>query len=100
MVRRRRVRRDDRDDVRAEQRPRGLRPGQRGYDDGGLVDANTAPATVLARLPALGPVLAKRLVTVRDSAGGFSSAGAMAILADLPPSVVEQIRDQLVFSPR
>lgn len=72
----------------------------RGYDDGGLVDVNTAPAALLARLPALGPALAKRLVTVRDSAGGFSSAEEMAILADLPPSVVDQARDRLVFSPR
>lgn len=72
----------------------------RGYDDGGLVDANTAPAAVLARLPALGPSLASQVVTVRDSAGGFSSAEEMAILTDLPPHVVDQVRDRLVFSPR
>ncbi len=72
----------------------------RGYDDGGLVDANTAPAAVLARLPALGPSLAAQVVTVRDSAGGFSSAEEMAILTDLPPHVVDQVRDRLVFSPR
>ncbi|MBA2478701.1 MAG: helix-hairpin-helix domain-containing protein, partial [Sporichthyaceae bacterium] len=71
----------------------------RGYDDGGLVDANTAPAAMLARLSALGPSLAAQ-VTVRDSAGGFSSAEEMAILTDLPPHVVDQVRDRLVFSPR
>ncbi len=46
------------------------------------------------------PVLAAQVVTVRDSAGGFSSAEEMAILTDLPPHVVDQVRDRLVFSPR
>ena len=72
----------------------------RGYDDGGLVDVNTAPATVLALLPGIDAETAQRVLTARDAAGGFTSIEELAVLADLPPTLVDAIRDRAVFSPR
>lgn len=72
----------------------------RGYDDGGLIDVNTAPATVISGLPGLTPDVAQRLVTARDAAGGFSSLEEMVILADLPPTFVNAVGERLVLSPR
>jgi DNA uptake protein ComE-like DNA-binding protein len=72
----------------------------RGYDDGGLVDVNTAPATVLAGLPGVTQPDVERLVAARTAAGGFSSLDEMAILADLAPALVDSLRDRLVLSPR
>jgi hypothetical protein len=72
----------------------------RGYDDGGLVDVNTAPASVLGGLPGLTPEVTQRLVTARDAAGGFSSLEEMVILADLPPTFIDTAADHLVLSPR
>ena len=60
---------------------------KRGYDDGGLVDANSAPAAVLASLPGLTPQLADRIVAAREASSGFTSLEEMTILADLPPAV-------------
>jgi DNA uptake protein ComE-like DNA-binding protein len=72
----------------------------RGYDDGGLIDINTAPAEVLASLPGLSSPEVDRLVSARTAAGGFSSLEEMAILADLPVPLVDTLRDRLVLSPR
>lgn len=72
----------------------------RGYDDGGLVDVNTAPATLLTRLPGLTEPLAQRVVVARAAAGGFTSLEEMAILADLPPGLIDLMRDRVVLSPR
>ncbi len=72
----------------------------RGYDDGGLVDVNSAPATVLVALPGLTPDVTQRLLAAREASGGFTSLEEMTILADLSPSVVDTLRDKLVLSPR
>jgi DNA uptake protein ComE-like DNA-binding protein len=73
---------------------------KRGYDDGGLVDANSAPVAVLATLPGLTRPLAERIVAAREATSGFTSLDEMAILADVPPDVVDTMRDRLVLSPR
>ena len=72
----------------------------RGYDDGGLVDVNTAPVTVLMSLPGLTKTEVDRLDAARAAAGGFVSLEEMAILADLPLPLVDLLRDRLVLSPR
>jgi len=72
----------------------------RGYDDGGLVDVNTAPTALLVRLPGLTELDAERLVAARTAAGGFTSVEEMAVLADLPMLLVDRLRDRLVLSPR
>ena len=49
--------------------------------DGGLVDVNSAPADVIARLPHADERLAERIVTVRDRVGGFSSVRDLGLVA-------------------
>ncbi len=71
----------------------------RQYDDGGLVDVNSAPPAVLASLPGMTPQLVERVVDVRASHGGFTSAEELALAADLPPQLTAEIADHSVYLP-
>jgi hypothetical protein len=73
---------------------------ERDFPDGGLVDVNHVSATVLARETALPGELARRIVEVRDEAGGFSSREDLELLADIAPRRLDPVADQLVFLPR
>ncbi|MEU8800683.1 helix-hairpin-helix domain-containing protein [Spirillospora sp. NPDC048819] len=70
---------------------------ERSYDDGGLVDINHAPASVLAEIPGMTHELAERIVRIRSDTGGFISAEEVATLADLPPVLTPQIAEYGVF---
>jgi DNA uptake protein ComE-like DNA-binding protein len=72
----------------------------RGYDDGGLVDVNTAPPAVIMALTGVPHEELAKIMRARDAAGGFTSIEEMAVLADLAPSLVDGLRERLVFSPR
>lgn len=72
----------------------------RGYDDGGLVDVNTAPLAVLAQLPGMTAPIAERIIAAREATSGFSSLEEMTILADLPATFVDAAAERLVLSPR
>lgn len=72
----------------------------RGYDDGGLVDVNSAPASLLVRGLGLDPASADRLVVARSAASGFTSVEEMVVLAELSPSLVDRLGDRIVLSPR
>lgn len=70
----------------------------RGYDDGGLIDVNTAPAEVIARVADIDQADADALVRARTARGG--SWFDMAELIDsvpLPPYAQEQLRDRAIF---
>ncbi len=70
----------------------------RGYNDGGLIDVNTAPADVIARVADLAPRDAEAIVAGRTARGG--SWYDMAELIDnvpLPPAAQEQLRERAVF---
>ncbi|MBW8485097.1 ComEA family DNA-binding protein [Actinomadura parmotrematis] len=71
----------------------------RTYDDGGLIDANHAPAHVLARLPGVTPALVDRLVRHRDEHGGFISAEELAVDIDVPPALLPAIAEYTIFMP-
>ena len=75
------------------------RPDIPGADDFGLVDVNHAPASALTRLPGVGDELARRIIEKRDQAGGFSSVEDLGLVLDLPPGLVDQMRDMAVFVP-
>lgn len=72
----------------------------RDFPDGGLVDVNHVSATVLARETDLPGDLARRIVAVRDRAGGFSSVEDLELLVDVPPRRLDLVADRLVFLPR
>jgi DNA uptake protein ComE-like DNA-binding protein len=73
------------------------RPDIPGADDYGLVDVNHCPAIALTRLPGISNDLAGRIVRQREQAGGFSSVEDLGVLLDLPPAIVDEIRDTAVF---
>ncbi|AWS42759.1 helix-hairpin-helix domain-containing protein [Streptosporangium sp. 'caverna'] len=71
----------------------------RQYDDGGLIDVNHAPPSVLAMLPGMTQELVDRLVQVRTTAGPFVSAEELFAAADLPPHLTPGIAEFAVFFP-
>lgn len=55
----------------------------RDYDDGGLVDLNSAPAPAIAECCQITPSAAQQLVTVREQIGGFGSVEEAIVYADV-----------------
>ncbi|MFC5140565.1 hypothetical protein ACFPK1_20175 [Actinomycetospora rhizophila] len=66
----------------------------RSYDDGGLVDLNTAPGPVIARTLGIAPAHAERIVGCRAAAGRFAAVDDVFVWADLPYEVWDQVRDR------
>ncbi|HEY0495485.1 MAG TPA: hypothetical protein VGD48_07040 [Kutzneria sp.] len=72
----------------------------RTYDDGGLVDLNNAPAEVIARECELDPATADRIVSTRNRLGGaVSNVDELFVLAELPVTSWDRIRDRAVLLP-
>ena len=69
----------------------------RRYKDGGLVDVNHAPATVLAAIPGINSALADQIVTSRDSVGGFRDLSDMSITLGVSPQILDEAATFLVF---
>ena len=68
----------------------------REYDDGGLVDLNSAPAQVVASVCGLEPVQAARIVQARQAAGRFAAVEDVFSWTELPVEVWDQVRDRAV----
>lgn len=66
----------------------------------GVVDVNHASRAAIEALSGVDPSLASRIVSVREHVDGFSSVDDMALLLDLPPQLVEQLRERAVCLPR
>lgn len=66
----------------AERMAEPLAPGER-------LDPNTAPETELARLPRVGPALARRIIEDRERNGPFRSAADLARVAGVGERLVE-----------
>ncbi|MFC5060960.1 ComEA family DNA-binding protein [Actinomycetospora atypica] len=66
----------------------------RDYDDGGLVDLNSAPAPVVAQLCGIEPVQAARIVQARQAAGRFAAVDDVFSYTDLPVEVWDRVRDR------
>ena len=69
----------------------------REFDDGGLVDLNHAPAPVMVQLLGLSEVDAAQVTEARERIGGFSSAEEVIAYTDLSPTLVDGLRDRLLF---
>jgi len=69
----------------------------REYDDGGVVDVNHAPASVIATLPGMTPHLAEEVVRVRERLGRFVSAEDVAVAVNLSPHVVPELAEYTVY---
>ncbi|SCX56427.1 Type II secretion system (T2SS), protein K [Klenkia marina] len=66
----------------------------RGYDDGGLVDINTAPVQVIAQRCDLTPEQAAAVVAAREARAGFFNVDEMLIDVPLPADVGDRIRER------
>ncbi len=66
----------------------------RTYDDGGLVDLNSAPAAIIAQICELDATGADAIVTARGS--GFTSIDEVFILTDIPVANWDMMRDRAI----
>jgi hypothetical protein len=69
----------------------------RQFDDGGLVDVNHVPATILAILPGFTPELADEVVRVRDEHQGFTFVQELEAYANLPEGLTDELTERLLF---
>jgi hypothetical protein len=68
------------------------------YDDGGLVDLNSAPPDVIARMCQIDIDSARRIVEARDlHGGGFANVEEVFVMTDIPLSTWDRIRDRAVL---
>ena len=99
----RRERRDEARDLLARDPELGaeLRIGRpdlpRTFDDGGLVDLNRVPVSVIAELPGFTAELTQRVINARGLRGGFLTADDLVVFAGVPVDVLELCRDRLLF---
>jgi hypothetical protein len=70
----------------------------RGYDDGGLVDLNSAPAEVIARVCDIERPCADAIVAGREARGGtYFNLGELLVDLPLPPHIQEQLQERAIF---
>ncbi len=79
--------------ARALQLTRPLRRGEK-------IDLDRATATELNRLPRIGPALAARIVTERETNGAFGSLAGLSRVRGIGPTAVATIRPHATFSGR
>lgn len=68
---------------------------RREFDDGGLVDVNAVPGSVLATLPGFTPASAEEVVRTRERVGPLTSPEELVVYGSVPPEVL----DLLLFRP-
>ncbi|WP_042430590.1 ComEA family DNA-binding protein [Streptacidiphilus anmyonensis] len=72
----------------------------RQYEDGGLVDLNSAPAEVIATVCGLSPADAGRIVGAREKLGGFDSLDELFVYTQIQGAAAELVRERGVLLPR
>ncbi|MBN1093318.1 helix-hairpin-helix domain-containing protein [Blastococcus sp. TML/M2B] len=68
----------------------------RGYDDGGLIDVNTAPAEVIARVTGIDAVAAEAIVQ-RRAIGPWYDMAELVVRVPLTASALESLQERAVF---
>ena len=67
------------------------------FDDGGLLDVNHVPAEFFVTALGFDGETADRITGTRESLGRFDSARELAIQADLPYDLIDNVKDRLLF---
>jgi hypothetical protein len=71
---------------------------RRDYDDGGLVDLNTAPASVVAQVCDIEVTHAEAVVSARPVGGGsYLNLSDLFVDVNLPPHVQDQLREHAII---
>jgi len=78
-------------------------PEQQRYDNGGsnsifsgvLININTATQEELETLPGIGPVIAKEIITYRQTQGDFKSIEELQKVSGIGPTIYEAIQNQI-----
>lgn len=71
----------------------------REFDDGGLIDINHVPASVLAQLPDVSRNLALRIVDARQTIGGFDSLDDVSVVLGISPQALDHLKDIVICRP-
>ncbi len=66
--------------------------------EGELIDLDRAPAAQLARLPGIGPGLARRLVEYREAHGAFGGIERLDQVPGVGPSLLDRLSGHVRFS--
>ncbi|NEE02947.1 helix-hairpin-helix domain-containing protein [Phytoactinopolyspora halotolerans] len=69
------------------------------YDDGGLVDLNNAPASVIVHGLGWPPAVVETFVAERDARHGYASATEIGALSGIDPVLLERGADRIVVLP-
>ena len=70
---------------------------RRGFDDGGLIDVNSAPAAVIAQVCGIEGHQAEVIVEARQARGGtYFNLGELFVDVSLPPHVQQQLVDRAI----
>ena len=73
------------------------RPDLPGTQDFGLVDVNHAAPGALCKLPGITPQIAEYIEQTRQSVGHFTSAEDLCVTLNLPPDLIDNLREHAVF---
>ncbi len=68
-----------------------------GAQQDGVVNLNTADAAELEQLPGIGPALAERIMTYRETNGEFNSLEELAAVSGIGPAILENIVDDVTW---
>jgi DNA uptake protein ComE-like DNA-binding protein len=71
----------------------------RQFEDGGLIDLNHAPAPIMVQLLGLSEAEAAQVTEAHERIGGFSSAEEVIAYTDLSPTLIDGLRERLLFLP-
>lgn len=65
------------------------------FVEAGPLDLNRATALELEKLPGIGPTLAARIVSWRETHGPFKSVDDLLAIPGIGPKTVENLRDKV-----
>jgi hypothetical protein len=70
------------------------------YDDGGLVDLNSAPTAVIAHVCDMEPAAAQAIVEARERMGSFSNLDEVLVVSDVSLGSWALLREHAILLPR
>jgi hypothetical protein len=68
-----------------------------GFDDGGLVDVNHVPVSVLAAVQGISNEVAEEIALLREAVGGFDSLNDLSVTLGLAPQSLDGAAEYLIF---